>query len=113
MQYALSLVYPPRRPFDIIHYWMVAPKLALKLAQGFGQVVQHAVIGHTHRPGRWPFRDVTVYNTGSFMPLSEPFAVCVEDERVEYVPLAKLADAAPRIYALGHGEGPSALAKSR
>ena len=113
MQYALSLIYPPRRPFDIIHYWMTAPKLALKLATGFDRAVSNVVVGHTHKPGSWNINGVGVFNTGSYMPMSGAFAVCIDGERIEHVPMEKLAGAARRVYSLGVEARKSTLAESR
>ncbi|HLX59702.1 MAG TPA: metallophosphoesterase [Planctomycetota bacterium] len=99
LQYALSLIYPPRRPFDVIHYWMKAPERALSLAQGFGRPIKRVVVGHSHRPGRWKIGEVEVFNTGSFMPLSDSFALCLDGEKVDYVPLKALAESVSRGFA--------------
>lgn len=99
LQYAMSLIYPPRRPFDVIHYWMKAPERALTLAQGFNRPVKRVVVGHSHRPGRWRIGGVDVFNTGSFMPLSDSFALCIDGEKVDYMPLKALADSVGQIVA--------------
>jgi UDP-2,3-diacylglucosamine pyrophosphatase LpxH len=91
-QYAKSLLYPPRRPFDILRYWRGAPRLALKMARGFPRPLKHLVFGHSHRAGRWLIDGVEVINTGSFMPFSEPYAVELEGADVRFMPLRVLAE---------------------
>lgn len=112
MQYALALIYPPRRPFDIIHYWMTAPDLALKLASGFNRTVKNVVVGHTHKPGSWKINGVSVFNTGSYMPMSGAFAVCIDGEKVEHVSMKKLAAAQRRVHSVGIDAQKSTLVKS-
>jgi UDP-2,3-diacylglucosamine pyrophosphatase LpxH len=98
-QYAKSLLFPPRRPFDILNYWRTAPRKALKVARGFQKPLKHVVFGHTHRPGHWRMEGIEVFNTGSFMPFSKPFAITLEDEKVGYVALDQLLEAVPRTFA--------------
>lgn len=99
LQYAMSLIYPPRRPFDIIHYWMKAPERALKLALGFDRPIKRVVFGHTHRAGYWRKDGVELFNTGSYMPLSDAFAVTIEGEQVRHVPVKALVAATRKVFA--------------
>ncbi len=103
LQYAMSLIFPPRRPFDILHYWMKAPERALKLARAFKQPLKAVVVGHTHKPGHWKIDGVDVYNTGSSMPLSGAFAFCIDNERVEHIRLERLVESAPTAVAVTCG----------
>ncbi|HEY3320004.1 MAG TPA: metallophosphoesterase [Planctomycetota bacterium] len=88
--YIATILVPPRKPFDVFLYWWRVPGLAAALARTYPQPVRHVVIGHSHRAGRWNFGDLEVFNTGSFMPLSLPCVVSVEDAQVSFVPLRKL-----------------------
>ncbi len=90
-RYLTRLLYPPRRPFDVLRYVFNAPRLAAELAPTHHEPVEHIVVGHTHRPGTWKINGRTVMNTGSFMPLSQPSAVVIEKgaEPVR-IPLVKL-----------------------
>jgi hypothetical protein len=89
-QYALSLVYPPRRPFDIVHYWLKAPGRVLELARGFGKPLRHVVVGHTHRAGCWIRGGVKVMNTGSYMPISASYAVVLDGEQAQWLSVKTL-----------------------
>lgn len=95
LQYAKSLLYPPRRPFDVVEYWHRAPGRVLKVARGFPRTFKHIIFGHSHRGGHWNIDGVKLFNSGSFMPLSKPLAVLVEDAQVRIVPLRQLIDALP------------------
>jgi UDP-2,3-diacylglucosamine pyrophosphatase LpxH len=88
--YLLSTVYPPQKPFQILHYWSRVPKLAAELALTVDQSVRHVVIGHTHYAGRWSVKGLMILNTGSYMPLSIPHAVCIDGEDVQLVRMSKL-----------------------
>jgi UDP-2,3-diacylglucosamine pyrophosphatase LpxH len=99
LQYALSLIYPPRRPFDVVHYWIKAPERAMALAQGFGRPLKRVVIGHTHRPGSWRKNGIELFNTGSYMPMSDAFAVTLEGEQARYVPVKALVAATGKVFA--------------
>ncbi|MEI6232107.1 MAG: metallophosphoesterase [Planctomycetota bacterium] len=99
-QYATSLIYPPRRPFDIIDYWMKAPGRALAVAKGFDKPVKHVVVGHTHRSGHWRIDGIDVYNTGSYMPFSNAFAICIEGGRVQHVKLDSLIATSRKVVAV-------------
>ena len=93
-QYAKSLLFPPRRPIDILRYWHNAPRLALKMARGFPKPLKHLVFGHSHRAGKWLIDGVEVINTGSFMPFSKPYAVEIEGATVRFAKLQSLAEGA-------------------
>jgi UDP-2,3-diacylglucosamine pyrophosphatase LpxH len=88
--YLTRLLYPPRRPFDILRYVFSAPYRAAELAGEHDDPVEHVIVGHTHRGGTWSHQGRTVMNTGSFMPLSQPSAVVIENHRPMRFPLAKL-----------------------
>ncbi|HYF47830.1 MAG TPA: metallophosphoesterase [Planctomycetota bacterium] len=80
---------PPHKPFYILHYWYKAPRIAARLGRNFDRPVRNVVIGHTHRPGQWQFSDLTVLNTGAFMPLATPYAAIEENGRMR---LERLTD---------------------
>jgi UDP-2,3-diacylglucosamine pyrophosphatase LpxH len=88
--YVAQNMIPPWQPLQILWYIYSAPKRMAALAKTFDQPVRHVVAGHTHRPGRWNFDGITVFNTGSFMPLSAPTAVIVDGEKVYARPLKEL-----------------------
>jgi UDP-2,3-diacylglucosamine pyrophosphatase LpxH len=90
LQYLSSVVYPPQKPYHILQYWMRAPKLAAALALNMKQPVRHVVIGHTHLAGKWDIKGVTVMNTGSYMPISIPHAVCIDGADVKMVRMSRL-----------------------
>ncbi len=90
LRYLLAACFPPQRPLHVLRYWYRAPGAVGRLASTFDQPVRNAVFGHTHRPGRWQTGTVTVFNTGSFMPLSRPYAVICEGTNVHAQPLLPL-----------------------
>ncbi len=89
-QYARSLLYPPRRPLDIVNYWRHAPRLALKVARGFPKPFKRVVFGHSHRCGHWKIDGVELFNTGSFMPFSRPTVIMLDGDALRYMPLDTL-----------------------
>lgn len=90
LTYLLGLCYPPQKPFHVLKYVLTSHHLAEELADAHDQPIDHVVIGHTHRAGTWKIRNRTVFNTGSFMPMSWPSAVVMDERGVYRVPLAKL-----------------------
>jgi predicted phosphodiesterase len=90
MAYLMRALLPPTRPFYILSYWRRAPRMVAELARTFSQPVKHAVVGHTHRSGIFQQGSVRVLNTGSYMPLSTPCAVCVEDGVPRLTPVESL-----------------------
>ena len=112
-QYALSLVYPPRRPFDIIHYWMKAPERALETAASFARPVKQLIVGHTHRPGHWRIRGTDVYNLGSFMPFSGAYGLTLDGANVSFVELKQLMSGTRKVVSLSTPDRDSKLAGER
>jgi len=90
LAYLASVVMPPQRPLHILRYWWRAPRLAAHLAAAFPRPVRHVLVGHTHSPGEWKVNGITVLNTGSFMPMSIPYAASIEGERIFFRPLEPL-----------------------
>lgn len=90
LRYMAGVLVPPWQPLQIMSYIYNAPRRLAALGKTFDQPVRHIVAGHTHRPGRWTIDGVTVFNTGSFMPLSAPNAVIVEGDKVYSRPLKEL-----------------------
>ena len=72
--YLRLVLIPPHKPLYILRYWYRAPRLAAQLGRNFDQPVRNVVVGHSHRAGQWRFGDITVHNTGAFMPLAAPHA---------------------------------------
>lgn len=91
-RYVVRQFIPPTRPFTILRYVLSAPGWAADLASRFGRPVRRVVFGHTHRAGRWTKRGMDVYNTGSYMPCSEPYAVEIEGEEVRMTPVRNLLE---------------------
>ncbi|MBI3828168.1 MAG: metallophosphoesterase family protein [Planctomycetes bacterium] len=92
LRYVFRQFIPPTRPFTILRYVLSAPGRAAELAAGIGQPVRRVAFGHTHRAGRWTRRGLDVFNTGSYMPCSEPYAVEVEGGEVRMVPVRTLLE---------------------
>jgi UDP-2,3-diacylglucosamine pyrophosphatase LpxH len=90
LSYLASVVFPPTKPYHIIRYWQRAPKIAAALGTTFHKPVRNVVFGHTHRAGRWSYNGITVYNTGSFMPMSAPFAISTEHGQLSFQPLQNM-----------------------
>ena len=88
--YLARMLYPPQKPIHVLHYWWTMPRRVARLAATFDQPVRQVVVGHSHLPGRWRVNGATVYNTGSFMPLSAPYVVSVDGEKVSFQALAGL-----------------------
>jgi UDP-2,3-diacylglucosamine pyrophosphatase LpxH len=88
--YVAKTLYPPHKSIQVLHYLRAMPRRVARLAATFDQPVRHIVVGHSHRSGCWRVDGATVYNTGSFMPLSTPYAVSVDDETVRFKSLASL-----------------------
>jgi UDP-2,3-diacylglucosamine pyrophosphatase LpxH len=84
LEYLLSVVTPPQKPFHILAYWVRAPKHAAQLGASFSQPVRHVVFGHTHFAGRWRRLGLDVMNTGSYMPLSLPCAAISDGAQVRF-----------------------------
>jgi UDP-2,3-diacylglucosamine pyrophosphatase LpxH len=91
-RYVVRQFIPPTRPFTILRYVLSAPGWAADLASRFGRPVRRVAFGHTHRAGRWTKRGMDVYNTGSYMPCSEPYALEIEGEEVRMTPVRNLLE---------------------
>ena len=85
----------PWRVLTILRYWQSAPFCVVVRARDFGRPVAHVAFGHTHRAGTWRRDGIAIYNTGSLMPFSQPYAIVVEGARVEWRPLEELLAALP------------------
>jgi len=90
IDYMMRNLIPPWQPFEIMAYLYKAPRRMADLGKTFDQPVRHVVAGHTHRPGCWKIDGMTIFNTGSFMPMSAPNAVIAEGKRVYCRPLKAL-----------------------
>jgi predicted phosphodiesterase len=71
----------PWRIFIALHYWSRAVHYARAFVDSYRPATRLFLFGHTHRPGVWTQRDLTVVNTGSFSPLSHPLIVHMDDRR--------------------------------
>lgn len=76
-------LWPPFRPFMILHAWWNTPKLGARLLQAFRPDARYLVIGHTHYPGCWNSGGRVIINTGSFVLNFGAFAVLVNDKGFE------------------------------
>lgn len=90
IRYLMSSIYPPIRIYHILDYWRKAPQRAAALAATFAEPVRTVVFGHTHQAGRWTVNGMTILNTGSFMPLSTPYAVILDGPKVYFEKLSVL-----------------------
>ncbi|MCY3022395.1 MAG: metallophosphoesterase family protein [Planctomycetota bacterium] len=90
LAYLASVLYPPQKPVHILQYWWRAPRLAARLAATFPKPVSNVAVAHTHRSGCWQLNGMTVFNTGSFMPLSVPCGLSIDGANVSLRPLAAL-----------------------
>lgn len=96
--YLLKAFFPPVRPFHVFAYWHRAPGRVEALARTFARPVQNVVFGHSHRAGDWLINGVRVINTGSFMPLSTPMAVCTEGSTLHTLPVSELLRSAAPVF---------------
>jgi predicted phosphodiesterase len=71
----------PWRIFVALHYWSRAVHYARQYVERYRPSARLFLFGHTHRPGVWSQKDLTVVNTGSFSPLSHPLVVHLDDHR--------------------------------
>ncbi|MBY0589012.1 metallophosphoesterase family protein [bacterium] len=71
----------PWRVFIALHYWSRAVHYARVFVQRYRPAARLFLFGHTHRPGVWSQKDLTVVNTGSFCPLSHPLVIHLDDQR--------------------------------
>jgi predicted phosphodiesterase len=76
-------LWPPYRPFMILHAWWETPKLGAKLLRAFRPNARFLLIGHTHFPGCWNHAGRVVVNTGSFVFSFGAHAVLLDDKRFE------------------------------
>jgi predicted phosphodiesterase len=79
----LRQLWPPHRPFMILHAWMQTPTLAARLCELFRPNARYVLIGHTHYPGWWRRGQITVVNTGSYVLNFGALAVILDGESVE------------------------------
>jgi predicted phosphodiesterase len=76
-------LWPPFRPFMILHAWWETPKLGATLLRTFRPDTRYLIIGHTHLPGCWLYGDRVVINTGSFIFNLGAHAVLLNDKSFE------------------------------
>jgi len=60
-------LWPPRRPWAIVHSWMTAPSRAHHLLASYRPGADVMIFGHTHLPGVWKKGGKKVINTGGFL----------------------------------------------
>jgi predicted phosphodiesterase len=76
-------LWPPFRPFMILHAWWDTPKLGASLLRAFRPDARYLLIGHTHYPGCWSRDGRMIINTGSFVLNFGAFAVLLNDKSFE------------------------------
>jgi predicted phosphodiesterase len=76
-------LWPPFRPFMILHAWWETPKLGAKLLQAFRPETRYLLIGHTHFPGCWSHSGRVIINTGSFVLNFGACAVLLKEKSFE------------------------------
>lgn len=74
-----SVLIRPAAAMRVLRYWRIVPRLAERFAAQHAPEARYVVIGHTHRPGIWPFEQRTVINTGCYGFPGRPRAVVIED----------------------------------
>lgn len=74
--------WPPWRPLQILHAWVITPRLAANLARTFRPRARIVLIGHTHFSGCWQRGGRTIINTGSFLPFGGRMAVDLEGRQL-------------------------------
>jgi hypothetical protein len=79
--------WPPWRPLQVIHSWIVTPARAEALARVFRPRARFILIGHTHFSGCWRRGPRMIINTGSFLPLSGRMAVDVQGDTLTIRPI--------------------------
>jgi predicted phosphodiesterase len=79
----LHQLWPPHRPFMIMHAWMQTPTLAARLCDLFRPNARYILVGHTHYPGVWRRGQITVINTGSYVLHFGALAVILDGESIE------------------------------
>jgi UDP-2,3-diacylglucosamine pyrophosphatase LpxH len=76
-------LWPPYRPFMILHAWWDTPRLGAKLLRTFRPDTRYLMIGHTHYPGCWQSQGRVIINTGSFVPSFGALAVLLTESSFE------------------------------
>jgi predicted phosphodiesterase len=71
----------PWRIVVALNYWARVVHYTNVFADRHRPSARMVLLGHTHRPGVWKGRNLTVVNTGSFQPLSRPLVVHFDEER--------------------------------
>ena len=79
--------WPPWRPFQVFHSWVVTPQRAESLARVFRPQARFVLIGHTHFSGCWKRGPRMIINTGSFLPLSGRMAVDIDGTKLLVRPI--------------------------
>jgi predicted phosphodiesterase len=79
----LRQLWPPFRPFMILHAWWETPKLGARLLQAFRPDARYLLIGHTHYPGCWNYAGRVIINTGSFILNFGACAVLLQNKSFE------------------------------
>ena len=76
-------LWPPFRPFMILHAWWETPNLGARLLQAFRPETRYLLIGHTHFPGCWNHGGRVIINTGSFVLNFGACAVLLKEKSFE------------------------------
>jgi predicted phosphodiesterase len=80
--------WPPWRPLHIIRCWILTPGRAQRLARQYRPNARFVLLGHTHYPGLWKRRGVTILNNGGFFPLSGQRLVDIENGTLAFREIA-------------------------
>lgn len=92
LNYLVNATIPPQKILHVLQYWYRTPNRIAALAATFDKPVKHVVIGHTHRPGHWNVGGIEVFNTGSYMPMSKPFAVSIDGHHISFSPVLRMLE---------------------
>ena len=87
IRYIMGSISSPFRAIDILKYWARSPGQIAEISSTFDQPIKRVVTGHTHRAGHWKISGLDLYNTGSCMPLSAPYAIIADGHHISLRPL--------------------------
>lgn len=76
-----KFAFKPWRIVLALSYWARVGHWAREFADRYRPNAKLFLFGHSHRPGVWMGRGLTVVNTGSFQPLSRPLVVHMDDRK--------------------------------
>jgi len=93
-----KLIFPPRRPWEILRCWRETPLRADQFRRKHRPGAKILIMGHVHRPGIWQRPDgYTLINTGGFMSIGKARVVEWDDKTIRSF---RVDEANPAAFAL-------------